>query len=90
MSNAAIDKAAADLKAKQATRCQVEERVSVIEQELKDAARKCKSLEEENKAKATDLTKALEEAKEARSESRAAREEVQRAGPIAAGKPFLL
>ena len=76
VSNAAADKAAADLKAEQATRRQVEERVSVVEQELKDAARKCKSLEEENKGKALELDKALREAKEARSESRAAREKI--------------
>ena len=65
VSNAAADKAAADLKTEQATRRQVEERVSVVQQELKDATRTCKSLEEENKAKATELAKALEEAKEA-------------------------
>ena len=38
----------------------------------------------------TDLDKALQEAREARSESRAAREEIRHAGEIAAGKPFLL
>ena len=80
VSNTAADKAAADLKAEQATRCQVEERVSVVERELKDAACKCKSLEEENKAKATELAKALQEAKEARSKSRAARDEIWQAG----------
>nr|XP_020156495.1 uncharacterized protein LOC109741826 [Aegilops tauschii subsp. strangulata] len=51
VSNAAADKAAADLKAEQATKRQFEERISIIEQELKDATRKCKSLEEENKGK---------------------------------------
>ena len=69
------------MKAEQATRRQVEERVSVVEQELKDVTRKCKSLEEENIAKATRLTKALVVAKEARSESRAAREEVRDTSP---------
>ena len=44
----------------------------------------------DNKTKAADLDKALQEAKEARSESRAAREEIQQAGEIAAGKPFSL
>ena len=43
VSNAAIDKAGADLKAEQATRRQFEERVSEVEQELKDAACKCES-----------------------------------------------
>ena len=40
--------------------------------------------------KGAELEKALLEAKEARSESRAAREEIRQAGEIAAGKPFLL
>ena len=58
--------------------------------ELKDATVRCKSLENDNKAKTTDLDKALQEAREARSKSRAAREEIRQAGEIAAGKPFLL
>ena len=59
MSDAAAEKAAVDLKAEQVSRHQFEERVSKVEQELKDAARKCRSLEEENKVKATELAKAL-------------------------------
>mgnify|MGYP005842433613 CR=1 FL=1 len=58
--------------------------------ELENAAGQCKSLEKENKAKAAKLDKALQEARDARSESRAAREEIRQAGEIAAGKPFLL
>ena len=58
MSDAATQKAVADLKAEQATRRQFEERVSKVEQELKDATRKCESLEEENKAKVAELAKA--------------------------------
>ena len=61
-----------------------------MERELKDATSRCKSLEEDNKAKAAKLDKALLEAKEARSEPRAAREEIRQAREIAAGKPFLL
>ena len=61
-----------------------------MEQELQDAASKCEALEEKNKAQAVNLTKALQEAKEARTESRAAREENKQAEQIAAGKPFLL
>ena len=56
-----------------------------MERELKDATSRCKSLEEDNKAKATKLDKALLEAKEAGSESRAAQEEIRQAGEIAAG-----
>ena len=58
--------------------------------ELKDATSRCQVLEKDNKAKAIDLDKALQEAREARSESRATREEVRQAREIAAGKPFLL
>nr|XP_020147097.1 FK506-binding protein 15-like [Aegilops tauschii subsp. strangulata] len=84
VSNAVADKGAADLKAEQATRHQFEERISVVEQELKDTVRKYESLEKENKPKATELDKALQEAKDARSESRAAHEEIRQAGQIAA------
>ena len=69
MSDAAAEKAAADLKDEQATRRQFEERVSKIEQELNEATRKCELLEEGNKVKATELAKALQDAQEARSES---------------------
>ena len=58
--------------------------------ELKDANAQCKSLEKDNKAKMADLDNALREAREARSESRAAREDIWQAREIAAGKPFLL
>ena len=61
-----------------------------VEQELKDTAGKCESLEEQNKAQAAELTKALQEAKEARTESRASREGIKQVEQIAAGKPFLL
>ena len=89
-SKAAADKAVADLKTEQVARCQHEERVAEVEQELKDAASKCKALEEKSKAQAVNLTKALQEAKEARTEPRVACEEIKKAGQIAAGKPFLL
>ena len=44
----------------------------------------------ENNTKGTELAQALHDASEARSKSRAAREEIRQAGQIAAGKPFLL
>ena len=65
MSQAAADKAVADLKAEQVARRRYEEWVIEVEQELKDAASKCESLEEKNKAQAAELTKALQGAKEA-------------------------
>ena len=73
ISNAAAEKASAELKADQATRRQHEERISTMALELKDAASRCEFLEKDNKARTVDLDKAFREAKEARSESRAAR-----------------
>nr|XP_020191371.1 rRNA biogenesis protein RRP36-like [Aegilops tauschii subsp. strangulata] len=70
---AAADKATTDLMAEQATRRRFEERVTEMEQKLKDTTAKCESLEKENKAKETELAKALQDASEARSASRAAR-----------------
>ena len=58
--------------------------------ELKDAAGRCELLEKENQAKAADLKKAMEAAKEAHSEIKAVKEELHQAGDITAGKPFLL
>ena len=64
--------------------------MSTMARELKEATVRCEFLEKDNKAKTVDLDKALQEAREARSESRAAREEIRQAGEIAADKPFLL
>ena len=69
MSNAAAEKVVAELKAEQTAWRQCKERISSIERELKDATGKCESLEEDNKAKAAELDKALQEAREAWSES---------------------
>ena len=77
VNKASANKVAADLKAKQVTHHQYEERVTEVEQELKDAAGKCEALEEENKAQAGELTKALQEAKDARTKSQVACEEIQ-------------
>ena len=90
ISNAAAEKASAELKAEQAPRRQYEERISTMALELKDAASRCEFLEKDNKARTADLDKALREEKEVRSESRASRQEIRQAGEIAAGKPFLL
>ena len=80
MSNAVAEKAAAELKAEQAARRQCEDRISTMAHELKDATVRCEFLEKDNKAKTADLDKALQEVREARSESRAAREEIRQAG----------
>ena len=76
-SKAAADKVAADVEAEKAARHKYEARVTEVEQALQDAANKCESLEESNKAQAAELTKALQAAKESRSESRATREEIK-------------
>jgi chromosome segregation ATPase len=62
-SKAAADKAPADLKSEQVARRQYEERVTEVEQDLKDAAGKCESLEEKNKAQAAELAKALQDSR---------------------------
>ena len=89
-SDAATEGASVELKAEQAARFQGEEKVSMMTLALENATGRCEFLEKENEAKTVELDKALREAREARSESRAAREEIQQAGEIAAGKPFLL
>ena len=76
MSNAAAEKLAAELKVEQTARHQCKERISTMALELKNAISRCQDLEKDNKAKVSDLDKALQEAKEARSESRAAQEEI--------------
>ena len=89
-SNAAAEKASAELIAEQAARRQDEEKISTMALELKNAASGCEFLEKENEAKTDEVDKALRDAREARSESRAAREEIRQAREIAAGEPFLL
>ena len=56
--------------------------------ELRDAACRYEVLEKENQAKAADLKKALDSAKETRSEIRDTREELRQAGEIMAGNPI--
>ena len=90
MSNAAAEKAATELKAEQAAWRQCEDRISTMALELKDATGRYELLEKDNQTRTADLDEALQKAREARSESRAAREEIQQAGEIVAGKPFLL
>ena len=58
--------------------------------ELRDAAGRYELLEKENQTKAADLKKAMDSAKEMRSQIRDAREELRQAGEIAAGSPYVL
>ena len=89
-SNAATLKAAGELRAEQAAHCESKEKIAKMAVELKDAADRYQLLQEESRARATDLEKALVAAKEARSKIRATKEELHQAADIVSGKPFLL
>ena len=87
-SDAAVLKAAKELKAEQAAHRQSKDKIANMALELQNATSRYELLERENQAKTADLKKALQAAKETRSEIQAAREELRQAGDIAAGKPF--
>ena len=87
--NAAALKAAEELKAEKAAHCESKEKMAKMAVELKDTADRCRLLEKENRAKATDLEKATMADKDTRSAMRA-KEELREAGDIAVGKPFML
>ena len=89
-SNVSALKAAEELRAEKAGHCESNEKMTKMAIELKDAVDRYELLEKESQAKVADLKKALDAAKETRSEIRAAREELRRAGEIAAGSPYLL
>jgi len=89
-SDAAAGRAREELKAEQASHCRSKEEMADIAVKLKSATDRCKLLEEEGRARQTDLEKAVADAKDARSGMRASREELRQAGLIADGKPFLL
>ena len=76
-SNVVAEKASAELKAEQVARRQDEEKIITMALELENATGRCEFLEKESKALTADLDKALQEAREARSECRAACEEVR-------------
>ena len=58
-SNAAAEKASAELEAKRAAWRQDEEKISMMALELKNATSRCELLEKENEAKTAELDKAL-------------------------------
>ena len=89
-SEAAALKAVEELRAEQAAHHQSEDKIAKMAVQLKDATDRYEVLEKESQAKAADLKKAMEAAKETRSKIRAAKEELRQAGDITAGKPFLL
>ena len=90
LGNAAALKAAEELKAEKAAHCESQEKMAKMAVELKDIADRCRVLERENQAKATDLEKAAAADKDTHSAMRAKKEELREAGDITAGKPFML
>ena len=88
--NVAALKAAEELRAEKAAHNKTKEKMAKVTVKLKDTADRCQLLEEENRAKATDLKKATMATKDTRSAMRAKKEELREAGDIVAGKPFML
>ena len=89
-SNAAALKAAEELRAEQAAHRRSEDKIAEMAVELKNAADRYEILEKENQVNSADLNKALNAAKEMRTEISDVREELRRARKIAAGSPYLL
>src|SRR3954469_24291783 len=89
-SDAAAGRAREELKAEQASHCRSKDEMADLAVKLKSATDRCKLLEEEGRARQTDLEKAVSDAKDARSGMRGAKEELRQAGLIADGKPFPL
>ena len=89
-SDAAALKAVEELKAEQVAHRRSEDKIASMTLELQNAASLYELLERESQTKAADLKKALEAAKETRSKTRDAQEELRQAGDITAGRPFSL
>ena len=90
ISNAAVLKAAEELKDEKVAHCESKEKMAKMVVKLKDTSDHCQFLEKENRLKAADLEKATMANKDTRSAMRAKKEELREAGDIAAGKPFML
>ena len=74
-SDAAAEKALEELRAEQVAHCRSKKEMAEIAVKLKSAADHCKFLGKEDRARQTDLEKAVADAKDARSVMRAAKEE---------------
>ena len=90
ISNATALKAAEELRAEKAAHCESKDKMAKMVVKLKDIVDRCQFLEEENRARATDLEKATMATNDTRSAMRARKEELREAGDIVAGKPFML
>ena len=86
----AVAKAKKRLAAEQALREKHEARVIEAEQELQEAVKKCKTLEQSLTEKESELTRAHQAARDARGETQGALQEIQEARKIAAGKAFAM
>ena len=73
-SDAAAEKALEELRAKQAAHYRSKKEMAEMAVKLKSAADRCKSLEKEDRARQTDVEKAVVDAKDARSVMRAVKE----------------
>ena len=89
-SSVAALKVVEELRDEKAAHCESKDKMAKMAVELKGTADRCRLLEKENRAKATDIEKATMADKDTRSAMRAKKEELQEAGDIAAGKPFML
>ena len=89
-SDAAAEKALEELRAEQAAHCRRKKEMAEMAVKFKSSSDRCKFLEKEDRARHTDLEKAVADAKDACSVMRAAKEELRQAGQIAARKPFML
>ena len=90
ISNAAALKAAEELKAEKAAHGESRDKMAKMAIELKAATDRCRVLEKENLAKASNLEKAAATRKDIRSAMSAKKEELREAGDIVAGKSFML
>ena len=90
LGNAAALKAAEELQAEKAAHGESRDKMAKMAIELKAAGDRCRVLEKENQAKASDLEKAAATRKDLRSAMRAKKEELREAGDIVAGKSFML
>ena len=88
----ALKKALAEAEGKaikeQAAHKKLKARLNEVQQELRDAVKKCETLEGDISARDTELAKARQIAEEARVEAQGALKEIQEAKKIAAGKAF--
>ena len=74
----------------QAAREKHEAMVGEVQQELRDAVKKCESLERNLADQESKLAKARQSAQDARVEAQGALQEIQEARKIAAGKVFIM